>query len=201
MYRADIYTGLESYVASQVNGHRYAHCRSCAVTMKALLDRFPKSYRDDPAGSDAGMYVGLWHDVARGWSDRALLEFCLDRSLPMEPEERNCPMLLHGTVAAALMPEHIPDCPETWMRAVRWHTLGDISMGALGLAMYITDYLEPLRTHIDPARRRYLLSLSTMEEMGLRIIEDQNEYFRRTGLVQAEATRRLYLHLLRGGRL
>lgn len=201
MYRNDIYTGLEQYVATQVNPKRFAHCQSCAITMKALLERFPYAYGDDPAKSDAGLYVGLWHDVARGWSDSSLSEYCRKHRLPMEPEEDRQPMLLHGAVAAALMEEKLPGCPDAWRLAVRWHSLGDISMGALGLAMYIVDYLEPRRKHLTDKRRRYLLFLPTLEAMAMAIMEDQDAYFRLNGISQAGCTKRLYEYMKTGGRL
>ncbi len=201
MYRNDIYTGLEQYVASQVKPSRFAHCQSCAATMKGLLERFPYACEDDLAGSDAGLYIGLWHDVARGWADDALLAYCRERNLPMESEELNRPMLLHGTVAADLMRTKLPGCPDSWWLAVRWHTLGDVSMGPLGLAMYIVDYLEPLRRHLTDERRQFLLSRPTMENMAMLIIEDQDDYLERNGISPAACTRRLYGYMKDGGRL
>lgn len=201
MYKNGIYTELERYVAGQVKPSRFAHCRSCGMTMKGLLERFPQVCENDPAGSDAGLYIGLWHDVARSWTDDVLLAYCLERNLPMESEEREQPMLLHGTVAAELMKIKIAWCPESWRTAVRWHTLGDVSMGPLGLAMYIADYLEPLRTHLADAHRAFLLSQPTMEAMAMRIIEDQSDYFKHAGISPAGCTWRLYEYMKDGGRL
>lgn len=195
------YTELERYVSGQVKPSRFAHCQSCATTMKNLLERFPSVCAAEPQGADAGLYVGLWHDVARGWKDADLLSYCQEHRLPMEPEELVHPMLLHGAVAADLMKLWIPGCPQSWETAVRWHTLGDVSMGRLGLALYVVDYLEPLRKHITEEHRRYLLALPTMEAMALRIIDEQNEYFLQTGVVPAACTERLHGYLESGGRL
>lgn len=195
------YTELEQYVATQVKPSRFSHCQSCAKTMKWLLEQFPYACASDPYGSDAGLYIGLWHDVARGWSDAALLAYCEEHRLAMEPEEARQPMLLHGTVAADLMDTKLPDCPRSWKAAVRWHTLGDVSMGPLGLAMYIVDYLEPLRKHITQEHRVQLLELPTMEAMAMRIIEDQSAYFAQNGISQAGCTQRLYEYMRDGGTL
>jgi hypothetical protein len=90
------------------------------------------------------MYVGLWHDVARGW----WIGLCWSSvwiGVSHGPRTKlSDAASRHGGRRADA--GAIPDCPETWMRPSLAYA-GDISMGRW-TAMYITDYLEPLRTHI-----------------------------------------------------
>ncbi len=192
---------IEEFVASQVNPKRLAHCLSCAATLQSLLDRFPYAIASEPDGQVAGLVVGMWHDVARGWTDAQLVAYCREHGLQAEPEELANPMLLHGLVAASLMEQQIPVAPQSWRDAVRWHTLGSVCMGPLGLAMYIVDYLEPLRTHLTPAVRHELFSLPTMELMARKIMDMQRPYLQKSGITEAAVSMKLYQYLVSGGKM
>lgn len=184
-------TELDQYVATQVSQKRLAHCRSTARQTQSLLNRFAS---DMP--KDAGWAVGIWHDVARQWSDGDLLAYCIKHRIDMEHEEQECPMLLHGAVAAHLLPcDHTP-----WKVAIRWHTIGSERMGVLGAALYIADYLEPLRTHLTREERLYILGLDSLERMCLAIIDTHRGYLARKGKRMARSTEWLEQFLQLGRR-
>lgn len=143
--------------------------------------------------------IGLWHDVARQWSDESLLQYSQRHQLPMEPEERSCPMLLHGAVAAHLLSGALGEQHPDWELAIRWHTIGSCSMGAIGAALYIADYLEPLRTHLSTDERKTILSLPSMETMCLHIIGSHRTHLEHKGKTMAGSTEALERFLLSGG--
>ena len=148
---------------------------------------------------DAAFAVGLWHDFAREWSDDALLSYCLSHKLAMEPEELAQPMLLHGLAASCLLSDRVPETKSSWMLAVRWHTLGSRDMGTLGAALYIADYLEPMRTHLDLEERTAILTMPSLEAMCLQIIINQEGFLSGKGLTTARSTADLKEFLLTGG--
>ena len=90
--------------------------------------------------------------------------------------------------------------PESWVRAVRFHTLGSKDMGTLGAIIYIADYSEPGRKHIDDDERKRIFSLSSLEAMVLHILDSQNRYFKERGISNARITDELYSFLGDGGR-
>jgi len=157
------FTHIEEKLNSTLSEKRIRHCFSTARQTCELIERFPS----EGIGSEDGYMVGLWHDIAREWTDDALFSYCLCHHIAMEREELANPMLLHGPVAATLMEQEIPQSRQIWQTAVRWHTLGSPVMGKLGAALYVADYLEPLRTHITDGQRQELLDMPSLEDMCL----------------------------------
>ncbi|MDD3822476.1 MAG: hypothetical protein PHN93_01820 [Sphaerochaetaceae bacterium] len=185
---------LEAFVATQVSARRLAHSRSTAMQAASLVRRFSRAHDAEDAH-----VVGIWHDVAREWKDERLLSYCLEHGIAMEPEEAQEPMLLHGAVGAHLLAVATGSHHAEWELAIRWHTLGSQEMGPLGAALYIADYLEPLRTHLDTAQKEFILALGSMEAMCLHIVRSQQDYLRRKGKPIAATTVALGLFLGEGG--
>ena len=98
------------------------------------------------------------------------------------------------------MRDDVGPVPLSYVKAVRFHTLGSPEMGRLGAAVYIADYSEPGRRHLDDEERKRIYSHESLEEMVGYIIEKQNEYFRKEGIRNASITDELYSFLARGGR-
>lgn len=173
------YTALEAYVASQVNARRFSHCQSTANEVVTLVKRFNLPFSETEAKS-----VGIWHDVVRQWSNEDLLDYCVKNSLPVEEEEREDPMLLHGLVASHLFPYD----QDNLKIAIRWHTLGSVKMGVLGAVLYIADVIEPLRTQVTQEERETILNHRSLEEMTLTLIELHTLYLERKGKKVASST-------------
>jgi len=189
-------TEIDRLVASCVSPERLLHCRSTAIQARWLLNRYPHRGADP----EDGYAVGLWHDMAREWLAADLFRYCTLHGIHMEPEEREHPMLLHGAVAASLLPETVPQASEEWMAAVRWHTLGSRDMGVLGAALYIADYLEPSRTHLTREERERLLESSSLEAICLQVLGRHAAHLGAKSMPVAGTTRSLGEFLRGGGR-
>ena len=85
--------------------------------------------------------------------------------------------------------------------AVRWHTLGSVDMGRMGLVLFVSDYLEPLRTHISDAERGELLNQKNLDDVALAILLKQDRYFHELGRTNAHATMALEACLKEGKRI
>ena len=72
-------------------------------------------------------------------------------------------------------------------------------MGLLGACLYVADYTEPNRKHLDDKDRKEILSLPTLEEMVLNILEREKKYYKEKGMTFAKRTIELYNFLLGGG--
>ncbi|MFA5546093.1 MAG: bis(5'-nucleosyl)-tetraphosphatase (symmetrical) YqeK [Sphaerochaetaceae bacterium] len=190
------FTELESHIENTVSEKRMRHCKATASVAVGLAGRFKRYHITE---EDARI-VGLWHDIAREWGDEALYHFCVEHDITMEVEEQECPMLLHGAVASVLLRQRCADVPQYYIDAIRWHTLGSTSMGPLGAMLFIADYLEPYRTHIDDPNKVRILSLSSLEQMCLDIISMTEDYFaRRKACPLATSTLNLKQYLKVGG--
>lgn len=194
MSKAIDYTAIEAYIRSHESNHRFTHSVSVALTNIRLSHMFGESLDDEK------LYAGgLLHDICREWKNEKLFAFVEEHHVRLEAEERSAPCLLHAPVAAALLEE--AGYEEAIATAIRWHTLGSVSMGRMGLVMFISDYLEPLRTHINDQERGELLHHDGLEAVALAILEKQDAYFQTCGKQNAHVTDELEAWLREGKRI
>ena len=151
---------------------------------------------------DDAAYIGIYHDAYRYSCDGSTPAFCRDHGIDVFPEEDSEPMLLHGALAAIHFPEDAGgSVPEHFRIAVRHHTLGHREMGPYGAILYIADYMEPGRKHLDDDDRRRILSGERLEDMIITIMDMQGEYFMREGIKSAAVSDELYRFIKDGGTL
>ena len=189
------FTEIKQYVFTHTSARRYAHCLSTAKETQRLMQRYASQCYDP----DSAYMVGLWHDVTRDWSDENLLLYCIKHNIAMEAEEYRHPMLLHGAVAAHVLTHYRTNVPECWTLAIRWHTIGSVTMGILGAALFVADYLEPLRTHLAPGEYQTLWCNDTLEEICLAVVQKHLAHLQERGKSSAGTTIELATYLGEGG--
>jgi predicted HD superfamily hydrolase involved in NAD metabolism len=189
------YISVERYVASQVSYRRYLHSRSTVHQAKFLSHH----YLHTDALDHHIFLAGIWHDIAREWPSEALFAYAQKHHLEMLQCETERPMLLHGPVAAHQLRLLKPDVTLQVLKAIRWHTLGSVDMGVLGALIYLADYLEPLRKHLDDAQRSEILRAPTLEKLCLVVVEQHQQHLYQTGRESASSTDELFKFLSHGG--
>lgn len=187
------YTSLCKVVSSMEKETRYIHSQGVAQVASALLERFI----GDPV---PGLYTGIFHDAYRYMEGPELLKISEEGGIDICPEERENPMLLHGAVAALRFPSVAGDCPDSWLSAIRHHTLGSVEMGIIGAALYIADYTEPGRKHITNEERTRIYTKRTLEEMVLAILYREKKYSEEISRPMAGRSIELEEFLEKGGR-
>jgi len=85
----------------------------------------------------------LGHDLVRAMAPEELLRLADEIGLKLSDVERAEPMLLHGVIAARLLPERFGVADPEILDAVRYHTTGRAGMSALEKVVYIADKTEP----------------------------------------------------------
>lgn len=186
------YTELEKLVGMNMKPGRFKHSLGVADTAAMLLEKIAR----DPM---PGRICGIYHDYFRYIEAEKALEEVRRFSIDTVPEELTEPVLLHAPIAAFHMRDIAGPVPDSFLKAVRWHTLGSKDMGILGASVYIADYAEPGRKHLDDDTRRRIFSLPTLEEMVLLILKMQDGYFKEVGKKNAQTTLELYDYLKGGG--
>ena len=187
------YTELKRMMEQKLPQKRFLHSLGVAETAKMLAERFSLD-------SEAALICGIYHDSYRYISAEEALKEVRMYSISIFKEEEENENLLHAPIAAYHMREDVGPVPSSYIKAVRYHTLGSKDMGALGAVIYIADYTEPGRKHLDDEERVRIYSEPTLEGMVRYIIEKQNVYFKAKGIANAAVTDELYDFLLKGGR-
>jgi len=187
------YTELCDYLSLVEKESRFVHSKGVAEVAADLLERFI-------GDRQPGLYAGIFHDAYRYLSGEEMLFTCESARIDIFPEERENPMLLHGAVAALNFPRVVGACPDSWLRAMRHHTLGNVDMGIIGAAVYIADYSEPNRKHITDEERTRIYTKRSLEEMVLAILYKERQYSAEIGRKMAKTTIELTDFLEKGGR-
>jgi predicted HD superfamily hydrolase involved in NAD metabolism len=135
--------------------HRYAH----TLRVARFAEQLARAHGENAAQARV---AGLFHDLARLYSARRLLEECAARGLPIDPFERANPIVLHARLGAELARDRFGVDDEAVLSAIRKHTVGDAQMSRLDRIVFLADGLEPGRTF--SARRGYAdLSLRDLD--------------------------------------
>lgn len=163
----------QSYACGRLSERRYAHTLRVADTAQRLAELHgldPKKAR----------LTALLHDSARELDKDELLRVAEEESIAMSELERERPVLLHGPVAAELAKKELGVEDEEVLEAVRAHTTGEPGMGALALALYVADKIEPDRDQrgVEDLRK---LALKDLRRAAKAALEDSISYNERRG--------------------
>lgn len=131
-YEADVIEQLKAKPA------RLNHSLSVAYT----AERMALYYGVNPYSARV---AGMFHDWSKALSSEAQfaeakrlgLDFGVDLDL-VKP-------LLHGSIAARVLPEMYPEINQDVFQAIDRHTLGSATMSDLDMVIFVADGIEPLR--------------------------------------------------------
>jgi len=133
---------------AQLTAARAAHCRRVAETAEALARRHGL-----PA--DQARLAGLLHDWYRELPEAETLRLGAELGL-FAPADRPqvVSSVLHGPIAARLLPRRWPALAPEVLTAIDRHTTGDPAMTDFDCAVYLGDLLEPghAGTELDALR-------------------------------------------------
>ncbi len=181
---ASIADRIESELPGRVGPARLAHIQGVAATLDGMAVRFG-------VDRDRARLVAVAHDMDRELGDEELQEYCAKHELAITEYERARPVLLHGPVAADRLEREYGLYDRELVKAVRHHTLGEESLGQLGLLLFASDFLEPGRQTLSEEERLAILSESSAEQIVARVIATAYRVYGRL----AEPTKRLYARL------
>ena len=146
--RADEYRAL---LAERLPDKTFRHCVSVSEHMVSFADA---------AGIDPeqAMTAGLLHDLCKAMQGPDLIRAAERYEIAVTPLHRKSPTLLHGPVAAEECRRDLGIEDTEVYDAIYWHTTGKADWNHVGLALYVADFSEPLRTMPEAAEARALLA-------------------------------------------
>lgn len=186
------YTELEKKVKEHLKQSRYTHSLGVESISIDLAKKFSLNI-------DYAKYMSIFHDYSRYDSTLLDIPFIEQSGFTLIEEERKDPILLHGPLAASLF-DNIAEgeVSKELKVAVRHHTLGNKEMGKYGAVLYIADFIEPGREYLSNYKRDEILSLDSLEEMVLEVINESSLLFKDDNLLSP--TEELCTFLLDGGK-
>ncbi len=141
-------------IKQRLSPNRYQH--SLRVADMALI--LARRYIEDESWA---YLAGVLHDYARDLPPEQLLSIARQYGLIKQEIESELPELLHGPVAAFLLPNELATIPKAVLEAISCHTLGSVPMSKLDKILFLADMIEPGRCYpgVGELRREVLLDL------------------------------------------
>jgi predicted HD superfamily hydrolase involved in NAD metabolism len=160
--------------------HRYAH----VVRVARFAERLAFAHGEDPGRA---RFAGLFHDLARLYSNERLLAQCRSRGMPIDAFELENPIVLHARLGAELARERFGIDDEAILSAIRKHTVGAPVMSRLDIIIYLADALEPGRAYAD--RDAYArIALHDLDAAMRHVLGSTVVYLQSRGLTVASQT-------------
>lgn len=160
--------------------HRYTHILHVA----RMGERLAVAHGVDPLRA---RLAGLFHDLARLYSNERLLSECASRGMPIDDFERANPIVLHARLGAELARDWFGVDDEGVLSAIRKHTVADAVMTPLDAVVYLADGLEPDRDFPERARLA-ALAFDDLDAAMRGTLASSLDYLHRRGLAVAPQT-------------
>ena len=120
--------------------------------------------------------LAAWgHDIARALSPSKLLAEARRLGLALAPVEEQAPILLHGTIGAAILSrDYGIDDPDV-LAATRYHTTARAAMSTLEKVVFLADKIEPGKVRAEPALAK--VRQLADRDLDAAILECLNQHF------------------------
>jgi len=127
------FNNLTEQLAAYLRPRRLKHSQNVAATAYELAQIHA------PYLADEARLAGLLHDHAKSLGNKALIAQAARFDIEITPGERMSPGLLHGKIAAALLPERFGIDDPAIRRAIADHVTGRPGMGMLSRILFAAD--------------------------------------------------------------
>ena len=133
---------IEKYLKSKLTPERYAHVLSVRELALDLARRYEADLRK------VNLAV-LLHDCAKWMKNSEQYEAAASYEIQLNEVERHNPSLLHALIGVELAILYFDvDNPEI-LNAIRIHTTGSGKMTLIDKILYVADFAEPKRDHVE----------------------------------------------------
>ena len=113
--------------------------------------------------------AALLHDLCREMSRDSLLNLAVKFAIVIDDIERAEPILLHGSVAAAIAQQELGITEPTVLEAITYHITGAPQVSALTGLIFIADFIEPGRNFEASRVLREAAASLELQELLLKV--------------------------------
>lgn len=142
--RAAAALGAGARLRARLTPERWRHTLSVAETAYRLAGALGW----DAGGRERALVAGLLHDAAKDLPEAELRELAAD--------DEELPWLLHAVAGARVAERELGVRDEAVLRAIAFHPTGSAEDCPLTELLFVADYLEPGRLHLDEEDRALL---------------------------------------------
>ncbi len=186
---------IEKKLRKELDADRYRHTLGVMYTAASLA----MCYGEDLAKAQL---AGLLHDCAKCIANDKKMKLCQKYNVEISEAEKASPYLLHAKLGAELAARTYGVEDEDVLNAIRYHTTGRPNMTLLEKIIFLSDYIEPMRTKADNLPQIRETAFRDLDEAVYMTLRDTLAYLEKGSQTLDETTYKAFQYYkeLRTGR-
>lgn len=120
--------------------------------------------------------AALLHDCAKYMPIDEMIAICERNFIELNDLEKADEGLLHSKAGACLAYEKYGIKDSEIIEAIKWHTTGKPDMSLIEKIIFISDYIEPNRTHSDKLPMYRMIAMVDINLVCMNILKDTIDY-------------------------
>ncbi|MFR8172295.1 MAG: bis(5'-nucleosyl)-tetraphosphatase (symmetrical) YqeK [Marvinbryantia sp.] len=176
---------MKKTLKKYLDAGRFEHTEGVMYTAAALAMRYGEDI-------EKAQVAGLLHDCAKCIPDAKKVKICLKNQIAMTDAEQKSPFLLHAKVGAFIAKEKYGIEDEEILEAIACHTTGKPGMSQLDKIIFISDYIEPMRTKAPDLADVRRLAFEDIDLALFKILSDTLAYLKNSPKSIDSMTMRAY---------
>ena len=164
---------------------RFEHSEGVMYTAAALAMRYGENL-------EKAQIAGILHDCAKCIPDNKKLKICEKNHIEITEAEKCSPFLLHAKVGAYIAKEKYDIEDAEILDAIACHTTGKPAMTLLDKIIYISDYIEPMRSKASNLEEVRKMAFVDLDETLFKILSDTLVYLEKSSKKMDPMTMQTY---------
>ena len=164
---------------------RFEHSEGVMDTAAALAMRYGENL-------EKAQIAGILHDCAKCIPDNKKLKICEKNHIEITEAEKCSPFLLHAKVGAYIAKEKYDIEDAEILDAIACHTTGKPAMTLLDKIIYISDYIEPMRSKASNLEEVRKMAFVDLDETLFKILSDTLVYLEKSSKKMDPMTMQTY---------
>lgn len=140
---------MDARLKRSLKPNRYLHSVNTMKVAVSIAEHYGQN-------KDMAAISGLLHDCAKDLNDDEMKKYCASSGIELNEIEKRQVFLMHGAVGAIMAKEKYGVNDDMILNAIKYHTTGCSNMNMMDKIIFLADYIEPSRTHLEVQGARSL---------------------------------------------
>ena len=119
---------------------RYAHVQRVSDTAVQLAERWNHD-------TDQAKQAGLYHDICKEMTPDSIQAYRVPQQDTLSDMYAHYPAIWHAHAGPVMLRHHYGMTDADVLDAIKWHTTGSPTLSPLAQIIYVSDFIEPGRSH------------------------------------------------------